>query len=67
MLNWLSIAVGFISIVSGIRAKSLLNDADMTVTREERENPAPSFVGRLSAVALGIALIAYGVLHILGR
>jgi hypothetical protein len=64
MLNWFAVAVGLSFVVLGIHAKSLLNDADIAITKEERDNPTPSFLGRVSVVGLGIAMVAYGVLHL---
>ena len=67
MLNWIAIAVGSSCIVLGIRAKSLLNDAEIAITNEERGNSTLSIAGRLSVVGLGIAMVVYGVLHFLRR
>ena len=65
MIYWLSVLAGMVIVAAGIWAKSLLNDADMTISEEEKSNPTPTIAGRLPAVGLGIGMVVFGIVHLL--
>jgi hypothetical protein len=61
MVYWVSLCSGIVIVAAGIWAKSLLNDAEMAVTQEERDNPTPTFIGRVLVICLGICMVLYGL------
>ena len=53
---------GVAIIINGFVGKSIRNDVEMPLTKEERENPKPpTRSGRLVYIAFGLLLCAYGV------
>ncbi len=65
LIQWVTMLLGIGVVGAGIWARSLLNDAEMAITQEERSHPKPTLIGRLLTVALGIGMIIFGLVGLL--
>jgi hypothetical protein len=64
MSNWLIIVIGLYLIVKGLRSKTLLNEADVPATDEERANARATPVGRIIITAAGIGACVIGLIRL---
>jgi uncharacterized membrane protein YfcA len=65
MSDWFYVLLGFYLIVTGLTARSLINEAEMPATEKERQDAKPTWLGRTLIVAVGIAGCLYGILGLL--
>jgi len=64
-LDWALIIGGIAVIVNGFLGKSIRNDVEVPLSKEERENPQPpTRSARLVYILFGILLCAYGAFRI---
>ena len=67
MSDYFYVLVGAVLIVTGLLAKSLINEAEMPATEEERLSARPNWRSRLLVVGLGAAACAYGGIDLFRR
>ena len=67
MADWFYILAGVVLIITGLTAKSLINEAEMPTTEEERLNAKPTWKGRALVIAIGIVGCTYGVFELAHR
>jgi hypothetical protein len=65
-LDWALIIGGIAIIVNGLVGRSIRNDVEVPLSKEERENPQPpTRSARIVYISFGILLCAYGAFRIL--
>lgn len=64
-LDWALVIGGIAIVINGFFGESLINDVEMPLSKEERENPQPpTRSDRLVHISFGTFLCAYGALQI---
>ncbi len=61
MEKWAALVIGIYLVVSGLVARTLINESEISATHEERRNAKATPLKRILVVGTGIACCIYSV------
>jgi hypothetical protein len=65
--DWAFLTMGIYLIVSGLTAKTLINEVDSPATEDERKNAKATPLKRIAVVGVGLAASVYAAIRLIGN